>query len=141
MNTEDFVTYSQALALKKLGFTEKCLHHYKHQQLISNEFMNDPGYYYIPLKDLYRSMNSESPDQDEICDAPFLSQAQGWLRKEKGIHIILNITFSEGQILYTPYVASYDWGRTCEGDFPTEYKIALSAGITKAIDILENGRN
>ena len=86
-------------------------------------------------------MNSGNPDQKDICDAPFLWQAQGWLIREKGIHIIMNPSFKEGQILYTPYVASYDWGRSCEGDFPAEYEKALSAGITKALDILENGRD
>ena len=83
MNTEDFVTYETALTLKKLGFREECLYYYKHHRLIPNEFMNDSGYYYILLKDLYRSMNSENPDQGDICDAPTLAQVQEWLRKEK----------------------------------------------------------
>ena len=138
LKTEDFVTYEQALALKKLGFIESCLYYYKYHKLIPNEFMNDSGYYYIPLKHFYRSMNSECPEQDDICDAPTLWEAQDWLMREKGIHIILKSSFKEKQILYTPYIASYDWGRPCEGDFPSEYKKALSDGITECLRILED---
>ena len=41
MNTEDFVTYSQALALKKLGFREECLFAYNAEGIFCPNFTFD----------------------------------------------------------------------------------------------------
>ena len=93
MNAENFCTYEQCLKLKELGFEEECFYHYKHQRLMPNEFMNDSGNYYIPLKDLYKSINSESSGQDNICDAPTLYQAKRWLLDNHKIFVTSDIRF------------------------------------------------
>ena len=73
MNTEDFVTFEQALALKKLGFCEEAIGKYV-------DCPNDPTLFNGML---YQSWNLE---KDEIL-APTLAQAQKWLRKEKKLSI------------------------------------------------------
>lgn len=45
MNTEDFVTYQQALALKKLGFREKCLYHYNTLGILNPNYFLEPTNY------------------------------------------------------------------------------------------------
>ena len=127
---KDIVTFQQALSLKKLEFFEKCLYHYdRDKKLIPNVSASDL---------VYKSFNVWKWEKAKY-DAPTIYQVCEWLRKEKGIHVVMNPFFKKGEILYTPYIATYDWGRKCEGDFPCEFGKALLIGVKKALDILENG--
>lgn len=122
MDTEDFVTYEQALALKKLGFDW------------------DVNYVYYPNKSIgevfpkgnYNNMSAEFI----TCSAPTLAQAQKWLRKEKDYHI-------EPRLFYDKFhtdCKSSSRGKYWQiehGKYYFSYEEALSAGITECIKLLE----
>ena len=80
MSIEDFVTYEQAVKLKRLGFKEECLYYYDEYDTI---FANcDDGD--VSVDDLYYSYNSKP---SKLCDAPTLAQAQKWFREKKNLSI------------------------------------------------------
>ena len=128
MNTEDFVTFEQALALKKLGFCEEAIGKYV-------DCPNDPTLFNGML---YQSWNLE---KDEIL-APTLAQAQKWLRKEE-IYLIYeiglgneihNAKFGYSAYNYKGYIVS-NLSSGFIYDTPEE---ALSAGINECLKLLEN---
>ncbi|MDE5888476.1 MAG: hypothetical protein K2H20_00480, partial [Bacilli bacterium] len=95
MDTKDFVTYEQALALKKLGFRELCLYFYDLKgRLCPNgiyiglfecieDYKNKQPVY---IDEGFRTENTLHPNFD-ICDAPNLVQVQKWLRNGKGLSV------------------------------------------------------
>ena len=124
MNTEDFVTYEQAIALKKLGFDEFVLYKYEGNTLIEpNELI------YGDYNDDYMYLNS--------CSAPTLYQVQKWLF-EKGYFVEVN--WFHTNTYYFSIVHHLDNEKaTCvtdENDYSTPSE-ALLAGITKALKNLE----
>ena len=136
MNTEDYVSYQLALALKKAGFDEPCDHFY-----YDNGFENDTDMYCL----FYKNYNSV---RDRCCSAPTLWQAQKWLR-EKGIHISVNpymgYDVDADGTLYNEYpswgfelmdVASAEFMNDAGGNH-TSYESALSAGIAAALELIE----
>lgn len=117
MDTEDFVTYEQALVLKKLGFREKC--DYK---------------YYIPLSD-NPIPNDLLANPNEHIEAPTLAQAQKWLRKEKQIDIEINV-YHLGHREYRPVIYNNNDNAIILRPY-CSYEEALLAGITKCLELLE----
>lgn len=128
------VSYTQALDLKGLGFSEECLYHYKYRKLLPNEYMNDPGYYYIPLKDHYKSINRECPGENNICDAPFLWQVQEWLISKGLLIVIYSMSFESWQYRICRKGQKFMDSELYE-DFES-YQDALSDGITECLKIL-----
>lgn len=126
MNKEDFVTYKQALALKKLGFDYNCDYNYSEDKEL---------YKYDYHSDFYSDTSSDSD-----LPAPTLAQAQKWLRKEKNLYVCveIDITDTVNNIFYwTIYKLPYkkQIRKTRNFDSPEE---ALSAGITECLKLLEN---
>ena len=68
MNRE-FVSYEQALELKKLGFNEECLSSW-------NLYSNDFNYNSYP----------SSFESEDIIQLPLYQQAFRWFRKKHGLH-------------------------------------------------------
>ena len=136
MNTEDFVTYEQALALKKLGFDYKVTHYYETN---SNIYNFHPAFeqgwytcYDINVDILSKNFNEFKGH----CSAPTLAQVQKWLRKEKKYHIAPlcieeNIWYYSVDELIQNVVVALN-----ESEF-TSYEEALSSGITECIKILD----
>lgn len=137
MNSEDFITYEQALALKKLGFKEKCFFFYENENRIR-------AFYVAAMDVLLNSnniggcVNRRKNIDDYTCDAPTLAQAQKWLRKEKKLSIepVSGDTDEHG----------WEYGLVDRNLSPkfhfncitySSYEEALSAGITECIKILE----
>ena len=126
MDTEDFVTFEQALALKKLGFKEKCDYIYR--------FENNPLYSLeerIIRKEYCVSWNNYR----DCCSAPTLAQAQKWLHKNKRYYI---------EITYDELIYSYNY-RIIRMGLKVLYKgnknynspeEVLSAGITECLKLL-----
>ena len=88
MNTEDFVTYKQAVNLKELGFDWYVNHYYDEDgEVIENliETTEDSN---------YDDFNNGYEDEKNYCSAPTLVQAQKWLR-EKYNYIIELISLSK----------------------------------------------
>lgn len=74
---EDFVTFEIAKKLKEKGFDYPCVGHYVNNQLYIAHYQN-----------------AFHSDKDESFDAPTISQVLKWLREEKKIHLIVEITDS-----------------------------------------------
>ena len=135
MKNKDFVTYEQAVALKKLGFREKCLCHYTFGEFVINNYVvNEEKDEYVYVDNLLDSLNTDTLG-DNICDAPTLSQVQTWLRKEKRYSVeelydcddkwsYFIVKMSDGE--YIKHISDFN--------SPEE---ALSAGISEAIKFLE----
>lgn len=125
MSHEDFVTYEQAIALKKLGFD------------LYSDYIFTPEEKTCPKYIL----SYDYQGREGYVDAPTLSQVQRWLRKEKDLYLIWDMGQDrKHNSKFAWYVCD------CHGyiidtladDFkhntPEE---ALSAGITECIKILE----
>ena len=147
MNKEDFVTYEQALDLKKLGFREPCLYYYFNQTL----YPNDVYAHRIDRSSFHRVYSVEALSkvlqqyyEPTICDAPTLAQAQKWLRKEKNLSL-------EPCFVRRDYTDDKQWycfitniSNKVNGlddpdldDYFSTYEEALSAGITECLKLLK----
>ena len=119
---EHYVSYEQAVKLKELGYKGK-----------SN------AYYWTEDK-AFEETNSIVHKNSDTCQtvviAPFLWQAQAWLRDVKGIDIEPRIWLVGGKREYRPYVMP----PKCKDyiAYPPEdtYELALSAGLDCCIEIL-----
>lgn len=138
MNKEDFVTYEQAIALKKLGFKEKCLYHYNTLGIINPNYFNENTNYIIDTNTLYDVYNNKQDSYEEhtICDAPTLSQAQKWLNKNKNLKLFV-VPSNSSRLPYSYIV--FNTTKTIYKNSPiyySSYEEALSAGISECINIL-----
>lgn len=123
MIAEDFVTYEQALDLKKLGFTEKCL------------------YFYEKNKELVFTIGAYPSSLNKIdscsIDAPTLTQAQQWLRKVKLLHISPVPLDKDKWSYYIYNLNNHLSIATDNHKYMSSYENALSVGITECLKLLE----
>lgn len=141
MNNEDFVTYKTAQALKKCGFDWPCSHYYTKENAADDEVWITPSAF--SLEDWNNSRNAEPDFCKPICSAPTLYSAQKWLRKTKGIEVVVEPRYCNYKHI------GYDWHiyDDCSGDyslraplpFCDSYEYALSAGIEAALKLIEEG--
>lgn len=143
MNIEDFVTYEQALVLKRLGFKEPCLYYYFNYTLFSNDVYahridrnSFRRRYSVDALNKTRNVSKEP----KVCDAPTLAQVQKWLReKEVFLFISLEVDSSEKSKFYW-YINDIN-GFIPDDLLPNNsfntYEEALSAGITECLKRLE----
>lgn len=140
MNTEDFVTYEQALALKKLGFDEKCLFAYNENvTLIPHHYTCDGTVY---TTDLYCSSNKHYYKDKDFCDAPTLAHAQKWLIKEKKYYVNPDADISDVWLWEIVNLRNSNlicmWNQPNQHNHYNSYEKALSAGITECLKMLKN---
>ena len=124
---EEYVTYEQSQALKRLGFKEETTHYYvnfKSDGEVKLWSCNPPDNHNARL-----SIN-------EVCSAPRLDQAVAWMREEKGIFV--GVIYDNNMSNYNPYGFRVQIpmcnDRSALGFH--EYNQALSAGIDKALELL-----
>ena len=125
MNAEDFVTYEQALALKKLGFNEETFTYYDEN---NPKIKGLDDFYEYHLIDYNRYSIS----------VPTLAQAQKWLNKTKDFKLFV-IPSPSDKVPYS-YVA-FNTTKTIYKNPPryySSYEEALSDGITECLKLLEN---
>ena len=136
---EVFVTYEQALRLKELGFDRKCHYHYDttaFKPVICPNYTANDGegerWIYADDCNLYEDMN-----HCQYCSAPTLAQAQGWLREFKQIAVFSELEYIFGKYFYTirELNGKYD-DKVIAQEEHDSYDEALSAGITKAMELL-----
>ena len=149
MKSEDFVTYDQALILKKLGFREPCLYFYDLNGAFCPNGINIGPFDYIEdyknnlpvhINEGFRTENTLNPNFD-ICDAPFLWQVQKWLRKEKNLYLMFDMgqdrkhdgKFAWYVVNRNGFIIS-DLASEVIFDSPEE---AISDGITECLKFLE----
>ena len=76
---KDFTLYPEALALKELGFNEKCFgHHNNHEPKRGPRGLVIRG---------YQDHNEETEGDDLICSAPTYSQAFRFFREKYNLHV------------------------------------------------------
>jgi hypothetical protein len=124
---KEFVTYEQALALKELGFDEKCYGHYDS----TGELNTIEEYAKVGADTLHmlsKKFNSESY-MKEMCSAPLKQQVFRWFREKYDL------------LCYIRKVGSNYWynidiedGNEFEGRFDT-YEEAEDACINRLIKI------
>lgn len=102
---EDFVPYELAVKLKEKGFDYPCIGHYVNNQLYVTHYQN-----------AFHSDNNES------VDAPTIYQVLKWLRKEKRIHLVVDID----TIGYF-YTLNYDITIKSNNEYTYNMYIGLSA--------------
>ena len=124
MEKEDFVTYEQALALKKLGFNYQTDYLYSPEfELVKFDYNNcyEQGYY------------------DDYADAPTLAQVQKWLRKEKkySVQPYYYMNNKWGCLIVKLSFDAEDVYDNVTYNSPEE---ALSEGITECLKLLENNK-
>ncbi|MDE7180083.1 MAG: hypothetical protein K2N88_02660 [Muribaculaceae bacterium] len=125
---EHYVSYSQAVALKRLGFKEETTHYYvkfKSDGEVKLWSCNPPDNHNARLS------------TNEVCSAPRLDQAQKWLREKKKWHIIVEPRIWEQQVYdfkLWHYYRGYE--NANRGLDYLSYESALSAGIDKALELL-----
>ena len=78
MDIKNFVTYEQALALKKLGFDMTVNHYYDNNKILK-ESINNTEY----SNTAYYNFNNF----DKLVSAPTLAEASNWLEKKYGLVI------------------------------------------------------
>ena len=135
MNIEDFVTYEQALALKKLGFKEECLFHYcKNVKIYANSTIHNGDEIEISADDFYNVYNLYL---DGVSDAPTLAQAQKWLREVKHYHINpVNVGNNKWAVI-VDNLDNSNYNKVYGRPFDS-YEEALSAGITEYLKMLND---
>ena len=125
---EEYVSYEQSQALKRLGFKEETTHYYvnfKSDGEIKLWSCNPPDNHNARLS------------TNEVCSAPRLDQAQKWLREVKKwiIYIVPEYDRIRHQCLWAvkhhPFTIAS--GLT---ELYTTYELALSAGIDAALELL-----
>lgn len=137
MSKEDFVTYEQALALKKLGFNEECLFHYEENNEIypNGTTRNFGNTFEITCKHLYRIFNKDK-SRPYYIDAPTLAQVQKWFRSIG--YSIEPLSVDKHEWLCP--IAVYKGDKRDTIKMPNSYvsyEEALSAGITECIKLLD----
>lgn len=119
---EDFVPYELAVKLKEKGFREKCHKHF-----------------YPNSKDWFLSSTLECDNYSSYVDAPTIYQVLKWLRKEKKIHLAVEISDSGWHYILYPNIGwengelkSDKWFYSF--NYKSSYELAAIAGIEYVID-------
>ncbi|WP_348689573.1 hypothetical protein [Paramuribaculum intestinale] len=134
MNTEDYVSYPLALALKKARFDEPCDHYWYKAYANSDEMSMRQA-----SADDFNSDDWDVPH----CSAPTLAQAQKWLREKKKIDVLVwNCACGYGWEVSkaengTGLILFDDKGDNKDSGCWTSYESALSAGIAEALELIE----
>lgn len=151
MDIKDFVTYEQALALKKLGFNDKVNHVYLDNEKLVETFYSADNNVDDEFPTSYANFNVKN----NPISVPTLAQAQKWLRGIKDIVVIAEPDWDyEDTEIYSDYLTgkwyfvvwkdgervncNYDPNKECEEIWLLDtYEQALSAGITECLKLLE----
>lgn len=132
MNTEDFVTYEQAVTLKDSGFDWETQQYYK--------VGSSPKYMFCPL----------NAEVGAYIPAPTLYQVAKWLREEWNLHIEASpftdcSTDADGRKCDEWEFWDFSVMRVSNGSFVVgygdrefaTYESALSAGIDAALELIK----
>lgn len=140
MNTEDFATYEQAVALRKLGFDWKCTHYYYNEKLYEYS-PKSYSYYFISFDFNYNEYLDSDLNEDlfeDFISAPTLAQVQKWILKNKNYYVSPNWDIDKD--LWVVDIKTKDEiieVLVDDNPFFSSYEEALLTGITECIKLLE----
>ena len=137
MNTEDYVSYPIALALKKHGFNWKCHYGYSVKMRLEPELsFGEPKMVHSKTPKNYNDNRKGIAKGLEFCSAVPLWQAHKWLRDKKHYYVAL-IYFDK----YTWSTIVYDMDNDNKykviNCLYSSYEEALSAGITECLKLIK----
>ena len=147
---EHYVSYSQAVALKRLGFAEKVNHAYLKKISIEPEVsVGDLKEVHSKDPKNYNDNRKGAEKGQFFYSAPRLDQAAEWVRDCKGLHVspdpyLVCDYDTGGSVYYERYLWSFELKKIPSGDYMKvadggeyeSYDEALSAGIDKALELL-----
>lgn len=142
---EDFVTYEQAISLKRVGFDWPTTRFYTKANIPNGDILLTGIGTMIELTD---EIDGEPPFLSVLRPAPTLTQAAKWLREKWNMHIDACVfgdcsEDADGKIadqwtFWAFSIYSTESGKQIVDDnneYDT-YEAALSAGITKVLNII-----
>jgi len=135
-----FVNYAQAVALKELGFDEKCFKYYRSDK----EFCNFLNYEVIEFDDTEYITNSISTILwcDKHCAAPLKAQVFEWFREKHNLFLLMQVGGHNGKY-QTFYFNIFKFGKNLyNSQFRSQtsvytYEEAESAVIDKLIELVK----
>lgn len=99
MKNQDFVTYKQALKLKKLGFDWETTHYYEYDgELCENTIYIEGGGGHgetVTISDVIDGGFNKNAAEEGVCDAPTIEQALKWIRKIYKVDIVPKVSVDE----------------------------------------------
>ena len=134
METTDFCSYELSKRLKDCGFNEPCDHYYNGHGNLNR---------YADTDRINRNTNGHHTPS---CSAPTLAHAQKWLREKWGIDVLVwncacgygwEISKADPQSRGTTLMVYDDNGEDMDSGMWLTYENALSAGITVALELIE----
>lgn len=136
---KEFCDYETSVALKELGFREKCPTYYDTEDnvglLLNTQWTSD----YMPCQfiDCLESHNSNTSDENSYVDAPTIYQTQKWLMEDKKLFV--EVTLGTFDQTYLWEICNTENSDLITGGFSSydTYEEALSEGIKNAIEMLK----
>lgn len=131
MNTEDYVSYPIAVALKACGFDEPCDHYYC-------AFDNETDVRFWSIHPAQSQNGFTNPDGKVIADAPSLYAAQKWLREKKEIFVeVTSEALHDWDFFVMELDEDANVGVVRSERIYSSYEQALSAGISAALKLIK----
>lgn len=126
MKTEDFVTYDQAVKLKKLGFNWGC-------QAYFEDYVDELNRHHRKIR--FNAVANDMLHKD-FCSAPTLAQARKWIFEKFGLWVEISLVPA---LDLSPYyfvwsITSKEFGCICNGAKDTGYTRNESGSLRKGID-------
>lgn len=139
IDSDKYVTYHQAMELKKLGFNGRCYTFYDSQnQLIPNykksAWLTSE---YIDAEDLHISHADEWSHIEGLPDAPTFDEAHEWFRSQ-GLYITIWPEEKSGNFCYKIYVIGGPGYFVRYSDKQFTYDEIYRLAISHCIRILKN---
>ena len=126
MNTEDYVSYPIAVALKAAGFYEPCDHYYNRHGNLNR---------YADTDRINRNTNGHHTPS---CSAPHIYQAQKWLRQKKEIFVeVTSEALHDWDFFVMELDGDANVGVVRGSEIYPSYESSLSAGIAAALELIK----
>jgi len=128
MNKE-FIPYEEALALKKLGFNEKCFACFDEKQIFGLTVMSIKKYYTNSKEDTWN------------CAAPLYQQVFRWFREEHQLSFECKTPDGKNGKWFPGVHKVNGFGNYYDNDGFATYEEAQLACLKKLIEIVKNKEN
>ncbi len=119
----EFVTYEQALDLKKLGFNEECL-----------------GSWNLPTSDFYYNPCPSKFESDDVIQLPLKQQVFKWFREKHNVIGLIEGGYTEGKNVFS-YVIWRESDDDWTYDYYDDYEKVENMLIDKLIEVLRQKKD
>ena len=139
---EEYVTYEQAVKLKKLGFDWSCYHYYEsNKRLVESKIYSQT----FKVSEYWCNFNEDEPNRHRQpfyphYSAPRLDQAQKWLRDKHNLSVELICNMVRQWNVNVCKIDNFGTPVYSKMNFDT-YELALTAGINAVLELLTDKLN